>query len=337
VTFEAVSPFSAQWLEVHAYPTPSGLAVSFRDITERKRAEEAVRQANQTLGTLVHSCPLAIIVVDPDPPIVRLWNPAAEKLFGWRQAEVVGQSLPIISEETATECRILRQTVSSGRSLANLETWRRRRDGSRAEVNLSAAPLRDASQAVNAVLLLYSDVTERKRAEQRVRQSEQFLRLVLDCVPQKIFTARPDGNVDYFNPQWTAFTGLSFEQIRDWGWTQFVHPDDVGASVRGWRNALQKETAFQTEHRFRRADGQYRWHIGRAVPLKSVDGKVELWVGANTEIHDLKRAEEETQRRSDQVRRLAAVAQQLSTVPDVATALPLVAEQARGGQGAPRN
>ena len=89
-------------------------------------------------------------------------------------------------------------------------------------------------------------------------------------MPQKIFTAAPNGDIDYFNQQWTEFTGLPFEQIRDWGWKQFMHPDDLDETVHLWVYALQNGEPYQHEHRFRRADGVYRWHLSRARPLATM-------------------------------------------------------------------
>ncbi|MDQ3582152.1 MAG: PAS domain-containing sensor histidine kinase [Pseudomonadota bacterium] len=105
-------------------------------------------------------------------------------------------------------------------------------------------------------------------------------------MPQKIFTAKPNGDVDYFNPIWTEFTGLTFEHIRDWGCTQFIHPDDVAENVRVWQQSIDTGEPFQFEHRFRRADGEYRWHLSRAVPMRDAEGRIVMWIGSNTDIHE---------------------------------------------------
>ena len=84
------------------------------------------------------------------------------------------------------------------------------------------------------ILLAIEDITERKRVEDALRQTEQRQRFILDSIPQKIVTTKPDGSVDYFNPQWMEYTGLTFEQIKDFGWKQFIHSDDVDEHVRGW-------------------------------------------------------------------------------------------------------
>ncbi|QJX01190.1 hybrid sensor histidine kinase/response regulator [Frigoriglobus tundricola] len=141
------------------------------------------------------------------------------------------------------------------------------------------------------VLLAIEDDTDRKRAEAAVRSSERRQRFILESIPQKLATARPNGDVDYFNPQWAEFTGLTFDQIRDWGWKQVIHPDDLAEHVRAWRHSITTGERFEFESRFRRADGEYRWHVSRAVPMRDEAGGVVMWVGSNTDVHDIKRAE----------------------------------------------
>jgi PAS domain S-box-containing protein len=142
--------------------------------------------------------------------------------------------------------------------------------------------------------VLVTDLTEQKhfealkRNQAAVRESEARLRFIMDSMPQKIFTATPTGNVDYFNPVWTEFTGRTIEAIRNWGWTQFIHPDDVDENIRVWRHSIDTGEPFQFEHRFLRADSEYRWHICRASPVRDESGRVVMWIGSNTDIHEQK-------------------------------------------------
>lgn len=148
---------------------------------------------------------------------------------------------------------------------------------------------------------------ERARAIRVLRENERRQRFIMDSMPQKIFTARPNGDVDYFNRQWTEFCGPAYEQIGDWGWTQFLHPDDAEENVRLWRHAIATGEPFQAESRFRRADGEYRWHMSRALPMRNADGRIVMWIGSNTDVHDLKEAEAELVRlthESERQRRL---------------------------------
>ncbi len=126
------------------------------------------------------------------------------------------------------------------------------------------------------------------RIQAEVSDSAKRFQFILESIPQKLVTTNPDGSVDYFNPQWMEYTGLTFEQIKDFGWTQFIHPNDVDAHLQGWLHATQTGAVYEHESRFRRADGEYRWHVSRGVPMRNEIGQIVLWMGANTDIHDIK-------------------------------------------------
>ncbi len=150
--------------------------------------------------------------------------------------------------------------------------------------------LAEASENLNKQLR--AEIDERKRAEAAAQKAAERLRFMAESMPQKIFTARSNGEVDYFNQQWMEFTGLSFEQIKDWGWTQFIHPDDVEENIRRWQRSIDTGEPFEFQHRFRRADGMYRWHLSRAFPMRDAGGAVTMWIGSNTDIDDQKHTEE---------------------------------------------
>jgi PAS domain S-box-containing protein len=134
-----------------------------------------------------------------------------------------------------------------------------------------------------------------QESEARLRESAERFRFLAESMPQKIFTARPSGEIDYFNRQWIEFTGLSLEQIHGWGWTEFVHPEDLEENLRRWKNSIDTGKFFEFEHRFRRADGEWRWHISRAHAMRDAEDQVLMWIGSNTEIDDVKRAQAEAE------------------------------------------
>jgi len=153
-----------------------------------------------------------------------------------------------------------------------------------------------------------------QKSESLLRESADRFRFLAESMPQKIFTARSNGEVDYFNRQWMEFTGLPFEQIRDWGWIPFMHPDDVAENLRRWKHSIETGESFEFEHRLRRADGEWRWHISRANAMRDAAGRVLMWIGSNTEIDDVKRAQAEAEhanRAKDKF--LAALSHELRT------------------------
>lgn len=150
---------------------------------------------------------------------------------------------------------------------------------------------------------LQTEILERNRAEEDLREIAGRLRFMAESMPQKIFTAKPNGDIDYLNKQWMEFTGLSFEQIKDWGWTRFIHPDDVEETVRIWRQSVETGEPFQFVDRFRRHDGVYRWHLERAQAMRDATGEISMWIGSSTDISEQKQMEEDLQQANERLRR----------------------------------
>jgi PAS domain S-box-containing protein len=129
---------------------------------------------------------------------------------------------------------------------------------------------------------------------QRLRRQERKLRDVIETIPTFAWTALPDGSVDFVNRHWQEYTGLSNERTAGSGWQEAAHSEDLVRNVEKWRAALATGEAFEDELRYRRAaDGQYRWFLSRAVPLRDHRGKILKWYGTSTDIEDRKRAEHE--------------------------------------------
>jgi two-component system sensor histidine kinase UhpB len=123
-------------------------------------------------------------------------------------------------------------------------------------------------------------------------QLKDELRLIIDTVPAMVFTASPDGFVDYVNQRWLQYLGLPLENVQGWSWDNTIHPDDRARSVDHWRLAMAAGQAAENELRVRRADGEYRWILGRFVPIHDKAGRITRWYGVSTDIDDRKRAEE---------------------------------------------
>lgn len=157
---------------------PVRVVGAMADITERKRVQQELQQTLQTLSTLIQASPLPIVVIEPNMT-VQLWNPAAEQLFGWSAAEVLGQPLPIVPEEKREECRQVREAIATGETFAGVETYRCKRDGSTVTVSMSAALLYDQPDHFNAFLLIFQDITEQQQAEQALRRSEEQAQLAI--------------------------------------------------------------------------------------------------------------------------------------------------------------
>jgi PAS domain S-box-containing protein len=150
--------------------------------------------------------------------------------------------------------------------------------------------------AGGGIAVFWRDVTEHVRAESALRASEARYRTLAEAVPVQVWTARPDGQLDFVSPRTTAYFDASAEQLLGSGWATYVHPDDLSAAVAQWTAALATGTPYQTEFRLRMGGtGEYRWHLARALPERDASGAVVGWVGSNTDVDAERRARAEAE------------------------------------------
>ncbi|MGH6839172.1 MAG: PAS domain S-box protein [Methylocella sp.] len=254
-------------------------------LAARKAIEAAAREtADRLLGVL----PAAVYATDAEGRIT-FYNEAAANLWGRRPE--VGKSerpgswslywpdgTPMPHDESPMAIALKERRPILGHAAAE------RPDGIRVPFFAYSVPQFDESGVLAGVVNTLVDLTQRKQSQ----EVAQRFRFMAETMPQKIFTATASGDVDYFNQQWTDFTGLTFAQIRGWGWTQFIHPDDVEENIQRWRHSIKTGEPLEITHRFRRADGAYRWHLSRARAMRDAAGNISMWIGSNTEVHEQK-------------------------------------------------
>src|ERR1700676_5551470 len=130
------------------------------------------------------------------------------------------------------------------------------------------------------------EIVERALEVVGIRRSEDHLRLVIDTIPQQIWSGPPDGSLDFCNAQWLSFMGLTQEEARGEGWQRMLHPDDRERVLKAWRESVAKGTPYEQEERHRRADGKYRCFLSRGLPFRDAEGRMVRWYGTNTDIED---------------------------------------------------
>jgi len=167
----------------------------------------------------------------------------------------------------------------------------RRFDGVYRWFKTNGNPSRNAQGDVICWYVLLTDIDDLKRAEQSSRESERSLRLIIDAIPTVAWSARPDGNAEFFNQQYLDYLGVSLEEARENGWTAAVHPEDLRGLADTWSRALTSGAPSEAEARLRRHDGVYRWFHFRASPFRDKDGNIIKWYGVNSDIEDRKQAE----------------------------------------------
>jgi PAS domain S-box-containing protein len=155
--------------------------------------------------------------------------------------------------------------------------------------------------SVRRALREAAERAELRRAEEALRRSEDHFRSLVDATPALIYTARPDGFVDFLNRGWLNYLGLPLEQVCGWQWTKIFHPDDVQGCLNTWGAAIRTGQPAECEGRVRRADGEYRWMVHRKVPLRDSQGNLIKWYGASTDVDELKHALAEIKNLQDQL------------------------------------
>ena len=134
-------------------------------------------------------------------------------------------------------------------------------------------------------------LAEQELATLRRESAEQYRQLA-DAMPQIVWTADAEGRATYYNRRWFEYTGMTPDELDDRAWARVTHPDDLPRAVATREQTLSTGSVFEVEYRFRAADGTYRWHLGRAVPIRSDDDTIDFWIGTATDIDDRKRIEE---------------------------------------------
>jgi len=281
--------------------TPDGQYVlaSIVDITERRKADEH-RQLFQALVEGVQD--YAISMLGPDGSILS-WNQGAARINGYAEAEIVGQPFSLFYTPEDVAAGHPEEALRTARAEGKFEDegWRVRRDGSRFWANVLITVLLDKNGNPRGFSILTRDITERKQARERLLESERSLRLLADAMPQMVWTARPDGQLDYYNQRWYEFKGSSTGQEGHENWKGILHPDDVQLCLNAWYAAVDSGLPYEIEYRFRdRTSGNYRWYLARALPLRDDQGAIVKWVGTATDIDDHKRLSEELERRVDE-------------------------------------
>lgn len=167
-----------------------------------------------------------------------------------------------------------------------------------------SSPIFDQAGQIQYIVHIIHDFTEEREAKEALQRREEQYRSLAEAVPTIVFTATPDGVVDYYNKRWYDYTGMKLEESLLLGAGPVLHPEDYDLCQERWKRAIETGMTYDIEYRLRHSpDGEYRWHLGRAVPVRDADGAITKWFGTCTDIDDQKRAEERIQKDKETLER----------------------------------
>jgi PAS domain S-box-containing protein len=269
------------------------VAGTIRDISDRKRADDALRASEERFRTLVDHATDSIVLRDERGIVVDVNRQTCESL-GYGRQELIGMCLSEINPDVDLDANWKR--FDAGEQILTYEGRYRRKDGTLFPVEVRTRRF-VSREGRPLALTLARDVTERKRREEELRESEERYRALIDVSPQMVWMTRADGSNMYFNQWWYDYTGLTQAESEDLGWARVVHPEHRDGTVDLWRQAAASGREWIGETPVRRAaDGQYRWHFSRGLPVRDADGRIVRWVGVAIDIHDRREAEEALRR-----------------------------------------
>jgi PAS domain S-box-containing protein len=199
-------------------------------------------------------------------------------------------------DDRARDALALASLMAGEQGVYSVQKRYLRRDGELLWLSLSVRPVLDGRGRPAYALAVVQDIADLKRTERQLREHEARFRTIADAMPQMVWTTRPDGFNDYFNQQWYEFTGVAPGTTDGEAWSVVLHPDDRARAWAQWRHSLATGADYEIRYRLRHRSGEYRWVLGRALPVRDDAGRILRWMGTCTDIHAQKLAEDELRR-----------------------------------------
>lgn len=290
-----------------------GVMVAATDVTAAVEARHSLVESENQFRNLVMQSPIAMAFFKGRDMVIDMANNTMLKTMWRRSAEdVMGRTLLGVFPELKGQKfpELLEQVFNTGiphkekEAVAHVDGP----DGMRTfYLDFEYSPLFDLEKNVYGIMATVYDVTERKEQEMALRLSEEKFRVLGETLPQMIWTTDAQGNLNYASKRYFEFTGMTLEELNGTGWISVIHPEDLVKNLPIWKDAVTRSVEYQLEHRMKKADGTYRWHLTRTVPQKDAAGNVEMWVGSTTDIHEGKmfidKLEAEVQARTEELQR----------------------------------
>ena len=261
-----------------------------RDVTDRKVSEEALRESEQRYRDLFENANDLIYTHDLRGNFTSL-NRAGERLTGYSREEALGMNISqVVAPESLASARANAVRKMASETLTTYETDIIAKDGRRVSLELSTRLIMHKGSPIG-IQGVGRDITERRRTEQDLKASERRFRQLGEGIFHQVWTAEPNGWLDYVNARTLEYFGRPAEELIKGGWREVVHPDDLDECLARWARSVKTGEFFEMEFRLRRHDGTYRWHKARANAGTDQNDNITKWFGTNTDIDDQKQSE----------------------------------------------
>jgi PAS domain S-box-containing protein len=268
--------------------------VTLKDITEKLRAREQLSTERNRLMAIVMNSPSTLNLKDVSGRYL-IANPNYELQLGLSPERMIGRTdAEIFPFDTAAVLRANDEQVMRSGGKITLEETLPTREGELRTYISHKFPIFGPGGELDSICSISLDITEKKRAEEALRESEARFRQLADFLPQIVWTARPDGFIDYYNARWYEFTGFSRDPGTFVSGLNLMPAEDRARTTRAWDEAIRTGNPFEVEYRYwDRTEGRTRWFMGRAVPIRDASGRITKWFGTSIDVDDLKRVQGE--------------------------------------------
>ena len=296
---------------------PDGFIAMVENITERKASEAALRQSEIRFRSFFNLAATGMSLARvPDGHFLEVNEKFAE-ILGYTPTELLQKSFLEITHPDDIDLneQLYRELVEQRVPHFEYEKRFIHRNGHPVWVQVTVSVVSDELGTPQYTIAVIEDISERKRSEQALRDSERHLRTLAETLPQLVWTCLPNGDCDYLSRQWVAYTGIPEEQQLGLNWLDAVmHPDDRELTYAAWMSAVADQAGYDLEYRLRRFDGVYRWFKTRGTPVRDGSGQIVRWFGTCTDIDDQRNAEEERKQLLAREQRARAAAELLNRI-----------------------